>query len=138
VIWIEQRELQMVKYSFLLIACSILLASCSSSNGRPSFGKLLVCAMVSARCVVTEEDIQDNLETCSLGSFPSICKHGWLTPSQKITVREAELRENYGLCMLGRFPTVCKHGWLTASQKKDVREAECLTSAPMEQTSRIA
>ena len=67
---------------------------------------------------------QNNYKQCLRGDFPTLCKHSWLTSSQKKEVKRAERKHNYRQCIRGDFPTLCKHSWLTSSQAKKVKEAE--------------
>lgn len=72
----------------------------------------------------SEVSPQDNLSTCMLGYFPTLCDHSKLTSSQAVNVAAAERRDNYVTCISGDYPALCHHDLLNASQAWAVDAAE--------------
>jgi peptidoglycan hydrolase-like protein with peptidoglycan-binding domain len=65
-----------------------------------------------------------NLELCMSGSYPSLCKHGLLTPDEAEQVAAAERRANFQTCSSGNYPSLCKRSLLTEDETRQVESAE--------------
>ena len=85
---------------------------------------LVLWMSISASAQGTYSDAAQNLRTCLTGTYPALCNHSLLTPTQAQEVRAAELRANLSTCMTGRYPALCNHGLLTPTQAQEVRAAE--------------
>jgi hypothetical protein len=72
----------------------------------------------------TDVDRARNIATCLEGRYPSLCKHGWLSPQEQQKAEAAERRENLKTCLTGRYPSLCKKGKLTLEEVKQVLRAE--------------
>ncbi|WP_084590783.1 peptidoglycan-binding domain-containing protein [Arenimonas metalli] len=65
-----------------------------------------------------------NLELCMSGRYPSLCKHGLLTPGEAEQVASAERRANFQTCSSGNYPSLCKRSLLTENEARQVESAE--------------
>lgn len=65
-----------------------------------------------------------NLALCMSGSYPSLCKHGLLTPEEAEQVSASERRVNFQTCSSGNFPSLCKRSLLTEDEIRQVESAE--------------
>jgi hypothetical protein len=82
---------------------------------------LLLAAVVFAQ---SQTSVQQNLQTCLSGRYPSLCNHSSLNAEQLKQAQAAEIRENLKTCMTGRYLALCDHSKLTSEQLNSVRESE--------------
>ncbi len=88
---------------------------------RAIAGFLLLAAEVFAQ---GQNSVQQNIQTCLSGQYPSLCDHSSLSAEQLKQAQSAEIRENLKTCMSGRYPALCDHSKLTSEQLNSVRESE--------------
>jgi hypothetical protein len=65
---------------------------------------LLLAAVVFAQ---SQTSVQQNLQTCLSGRYPSLCNHSSLNAEQLKQAQAAEIRENLKTCMTGQVVSRC-------------------------------
>jgi hypothetical protein len=84
----------------------------------------LAFSFFSIAMAQSDQQKAQNLATCLVGRYPTLCKQGWLSADERQKVEQAERRENLQTCLTGRYPSLCNKRRLSTEDGKQVADAE--------------
>jgi hypothetical protein len=79
---------------------------------------------------------KENLRTCLIGKYPSLCNKALLSSEEAREVAAAEKRDNLETCLTGRYRSLCKKQMLSQSELTQVLAAELAENLRTCQTGR--
>ena len=85
---------------------------------------VLAASVFSIALAQSDQQRTQNLATCLMGRYPTLCKQGWLTADERQKVEQAERRENLQTCLTGRYPSLCNKRRLSSEEGRQVADAE--------------